>query len=329
MSYDATAEPNEFFADTRAEAIEKAVRFFGSEEAELNVQELSDVFGLGARVAVVAVPKSAPKRPPGGDRDRERGREGERGGRGDRERGGRERGGRERGGRERGGRERGGREPAGREPGGRERERGERNESRGPQDQAAVVDVEEPSETPAPIVSKGQAEGDLSPIGEYMLGIIEAMGLGDFELSESEEDDLIVIQVKGPAIDQLSSDDRAVGALQLLANQAVRLGDEDPKRVVLDCDADAEQRESFLERQVGRAAGRAKDTGRSVALDPMNGRDRRALHVAVRDIEGVITMSIGTGRYRQVVIVPEGAPEYEEAAQAAQEAEQRDAERNS
>ncbi|MFP6606370.1 MAG: R3H domain-containing nucleic acid-binding protein [Myxococcota bacterium] len=324
MSYDATAEPNEFFADTRAEAIEKAVRFFGSEEAELNIQELSDVFGLGARVAVVAVPKSAPKRPPGGDRDRERGREGERGGRGDRERGGRERGGRERG-----GREPAGREPGGREPGGRERERGERNESRGPQDQAAVVDVEEPSETPAPIVSKGQAEGDLSPIGEYMLGIIEAMGLGDFELSESEEDDLIVIQVKGPAIDQLSSDDRAVGALQLLANQAVRLGDEDPKRVVLDCDADAEQRESFLERQVGRAAGRAKDTGRSVALDPMNGRDRRALHVAVRDIEGVITMSIGTGRYRQVVIVPEGAPEYEEAAQAAQEAEQRDAERNS
>ena len=70
MSYDATAEPNEFFADTRAEAIEKAVRFFGSEEAELNIQELSDVFGLGARVAVVAVPKSAPKRPPGGDRDR-------------------------------------------------------------------------------------------------------------------------------------------------------------------------------------------------------------------------------------------------------------------
>ena len=327
MSYDATAEPNEFFADTRAEAIEKAVRFFGSEEAELNIQELSDVFGLGARVAVVAVPKSAPKRPPGGDR--ERGREGERGGRGDRERGGRERGGRERGGRERGGREPGGRERGGREPGGRERERGERNESRAPQDQAAVVDVEEPSETPAPIVSKGQAEGDLSPIGEYMLGIIEAMGLGDFELSESEEDDLIVIQVKGPAIDQLSSDDRAVGALQLLANQAVRLGDEDPKRVVLDCDADAEQRESFLERQVGRAAGRAKDTGRSVALDPMNGRDRRALHVAVRDIEGVITMSIGTGRYRQVVIVPEGAPEYEEEAQAAQEAEQRDAERNS
>ena len=68
--------------------------------------------------------------------------------------------------------------------------------------------------------------------------------------------------------------------------------------------------------------------GRSVALDPMNGRDRRALHGAVRSIEDVITMSVGTGRYRQVVIVPEGAPEYEEAERAAREAEERDSDRS-
>ena len=329
MSYDATGEPNEFVADSHAEAVDKAVRFFGIEEAELRVQEPKEVFGLGARVVVVAVPKSAPKRPAGGDRERD----GERGGRGGRERGGRdrERGGRdrERGGRdrERGGRdrERGGRD---RERGGRDRERGERKEPRAPRDEAVVAEAEETSETPAPVVSKGHAEGDLSPIGEYVLGIIEAMGLGDFELSETEEDDFLVMQLEGPAIDQLASDDRALGALQLLANQAARRSDEDPKRVVLDCDAESEQRESFLERQVGRAASRAKETGRSVALDPMNGRDRRALHVAVRAIDGVITMSIGSGRYRQVVIVPEGAPEYEEAAQAAEEAEKRDAERD-
>jgi predicted RNA-binding protein Jag len=53
-----------------------------------------------------------------------------------------------------------------------------------------------------------------------------------------------------------------------------------------------------------------------VALDPMNGRDRRGIHVALRDVEGVATMSIGEGAYRQVVVVPEGAPEYEEALSA-------------
>ena len=35
--------------------------------------------------------------------------------------------------------------------------------------------------------------------------------------------------------------------------------------------------------------------------------------MAIREIEGVVTMSIGEGRYRQVLVVPEGAPEYEEA----------------
>jgi hypothetical protein len=45
----------------------------------------------------------------------------------------------------------------------------------------------------------------------------------------------------------------------------------------------------------------------------MNGRDRRILHVTVKEMEGVATLSVGEGRYRQVVVVPEGADEYEEA----------------
>ena len=62
-----------------------------------------------------------------------------------------------------------------------------------------------------------------------------------------------------------------------------------------------------------RAVKRARETGRSIALDPMNSRDRRAIHIVVREMSGVATMSIGEGRYRQVLVVPEGAPEYEEA----------------
>jgi predicted RNA-binding protein Jag len=50
-----------------------------------------------------------------------------------------------------------------------------------------------------------------------------------------------------------------------------------------------------------------------VALDPMSPRDRRSIHVGLRDAEGVATLSVGEGRYRQVLVVPEGAPEYEEA----------------
>jgi hypothetical protein len=36
-------------------------------------------------------------------------------------------------------------------------------------------------------------------------------------------------------------------------------------------------------------------------------------------MEGVATMSVGEGRYRQVVVVPEGADEYEEALRSARD----------
>ena len=67
-----------------------------------------------------------------------------------------------------------------------------------------------------------------------------------------------------------------------------------------------------------RAAERARETGRTVALDPMGPRDRRSIHVALRESDGVATMSAGEGRYRQVLVVPEGAPEYEEAQSASE-----------
>ena len=57
--------------------------------------------------------------------------------------------------------------------------------------------------------------------------------------------------------------------------------------------------------------------GRTVRLDPMNGRDRRQIHLALRDNPEVATMSTGEGRYRQVLVVPKGAPEYEQARREA------------
>ena len=61
-----------------------------------------------------------------------------------------------------------------------------------------------------------------------------------------------------------------------------------------------------------------RETGRTVALDPMGPRDRRSIHVALRDTSDVATMSVGEGSYRQVMVVPQGAPEYDEARSASE-----------
>ena len=160
----------------------------------------------------------------------------------------------------------------------------------------------------------GSARTPLSPVGEFVLGLMERMEVGSFELSEAREGNLIAISLHGPAAMKVTGGDaRSIDAIQLLANQAVlRTGDES-LRVVVDAEGDSDRREAYLARLAERAAQRATETGRSVAIDSMNPRDRRVVHVALRDYEGVVTMSVGSGRYRQVVVVPEGAPEYEEA----------------
>jgi len=145
-------------------------------------------------------------------------------------------------------------------------------------------------------------------------GVLERLRIGDVEISESRDGDSLVIQLAGTAVETLQSKDaRAADALQMLANQAAKQADEDAPRVMIEIDGESDDRDDSLMELANRALDRARSTKRSIALDPMSSRDRRIIHLAVRDEEAVATMSIGSGRFRQVLVVPEGAAEYEEA----------------
>jgi spoIIIJ-associated protein len=310
MSYEPKHESHEFIGVNRSDAVGKACAFFEIAEDALNIKELGPdrVAGIGDRVLVIAEPQDAPKRPPqregrGSDReargrDREpRGREGR--GR-DREGRGRER---ESRGRDREGR---GRDREGR---GRDREGRGRERSQGSDRERSAPEPIEPEGD-----SVGSVQGEIGAIGTFVQGIVERMDLGSFEISESQDGDLTVVELTGPAARQLrATDGRPSEGIQLLANQVAARSEEHEGRVVIDVEGDQAQREGVLERAADRAAKRALDSGRAVALEPMNAKDRRIVHVALRDTEDIATMSIGEGRYRQVVVVPEGAPEYEEA----------------
>jgi predicted RNA-binding protein Jag len=298
--YDENTEAKEFYGDNVAEATASAVSYFGRPEAEITVKTLDEVFGLGARTVVVAQPTDMiGKASSGGG--------GDRGDRGERRPRDRDRGGRDG--------DRGGRGDRG-DRGGRGRER-ERRPSRDREPVAA--DAAPPIEPTAPSV--GTAQGEIGELGAFVLGVVERMDVGPFEISAQTEDNFAAFQISGEAAEALGSGDgRAPEALQLLANQAAGMIHEDPPRVVVDVEGNREKREAFLARVADRAAKRALDTGRSVALDPMNGKDRRGIHVALRDTDQVATMSIGEGGYRQVLVVPEGAAEWDEAQSANEQA---------
>lgn len=307
--YDARQEPNEFVADSLAEARAKAAEFFGTDEGDLKIVVPKDgeIYGVHGQTVITAVPKDAIGRAPqssggasrhqesrGGDRGPRRDSRGERGG----DRGGRH----ERGGR---GNRNGRGEGRGRPP---ERDNGNRNSRPAPRERL------EQEVKPAVADSTGTASGEIGEIGEFLLGAVERMKLGSFEISESSEGDYLIFQLRGTAAEALQGGDgRATDALQLVANQVAMRQSEDAPRIVVDVEGGGDEREQTLGRLADRAIKRARDTGRSIALDPMNSRDRRTIHVAIREIDGVATMSIGEGRYRQVLVVPEAAPEYEEA----------------
>jgi len=291
--YNAKSEPNEFIADSPAEAVTKACDFFGTGEDALKIVHIAEgeVSGLGSRSVVVAVPRDRePRRP-----EPDRGGEGRGGGRQERGR-------------------RGGRRESG--GGGRRESRASREPEENPRDDVAKA------EPTAPVgESKGTAEGELDAVGEFVLGALERMGLGPFTISGSEEGELAVYKLTGPAASTLSQDGRAADALQLLANQAEMQNSEEPRRIVVDVEGAAERRTQFLSRLADRASERALESGRPIALDPMNGRDRRIVHVAVREMDRVATMSMGEGQYRQVVIVPEGAADYEKAVRSSEQSD--------
>ena len=93
-------------------------------------------------------------------------------------------------------------------------------------------------------------------------------------------------------------------ALQYLTSLKVNRGREGYTRVTLDTENYRAKREDTLIRLANRMANRALRTGRKVSLEPMNPYERRIIHYALQQTEGVTTHSEGEEPNRHVVITP-------------------------
>ena len=107
------------------------------------------------------------------------------------------------------------------------------------------------------------------------------------------KDSSILIGRKGKNLD----------AIQLVAN--VYAGNLDPDiKVVVDSENYRMRHEENIIRNAYKSAEIVRRTGRSKLLEPMNPFERRLVHTALNDFEGVETKSEGEGLYKQVRILP-------------------------
>ena len=93
-------------------------------------------------------------------------------------------------------------------------------------------------------------------------------------------------------------------AIQTLAGAVANKGRDDYKRVVVDCENYRETREATLNRLAENLAAKAIRLGKKIKLEAMNPYERRIIHAALSEFEGIKTESEGKEPNRYVVIVP-------------------------
>lgn len=115
----------------------------------------------------------------------------------------------------------------------------------------------------------------------------------------------IVVNFSGPDVDWLlQRGGELLGALEYVSVKFLRLPPAERTKIAFDCGDYKSLRAEELRLTAETAAERVQHTGQPFALNPMDARERRIVHLALRDNPAVRTESEGGGPYRKVVIFP-------------------------
>lgn len=123
----------------------------------------------------------------------------------------------------------------------------------------------------------------------------------DFETPEVE------LKFTGPDVDLLLTNKaELLLALEHVAMEMLRVPSEDHSRIAFDANDYRLLRIEELRLSATTAADKVKRTGVPFRFNPMNSRERRVIHLALRNEPAVRSESIGSGPARQVVVYPAG-----------------------
>ena len=115
----------------------------------------------------------------------------------------------------------------------------------------------------------------------------------DEEITNINATDMgIVIGKRGNTLD----------SIQYILNLFINKDRIDYMRVVVDVQGYRRKREDTLIKLANKMAEKSKATHRPVKLEPMNPYERRIIHSALQNVNGVVTYSEGEDPYRRVVI---------------------------
>jgi spoIIIJ-associated protein len=145
----------------------------------------------------------------------------------------------------------------------------------------------------------------LTTVGGFRLKYRITAGAGAADPDGLERRDLYV-ECKGPDADLLlDNEGELLRSLEHVAAKILRLEPEEHDRVSFDANGFKANRAGNLRDMAEKAIDQVDDTDQPFRFPPMNSRERRMLHLFLKE-SGLQTASTGEGPGRSVVLYPEG-----------------------
>jgi spoIIIJ-associated protein len=183
-----------------------------------------------------------------------------------------------------------------------------RRRSRAPRtaEGATVSETTQSAETPEGM--ELDLEGQRAAVESFLQDLMTAFGRPDTTVTVvSGEDEALEASVEGGELGLLVGQKGAtLQAIQELVRSMVQrqFVGQSHARVRVDVAGYRARRKDALARFAVGVAENVKESGVAKALDPMSSADRKVVHDAVNEVEGVVTVSEGEDAARRVVIRP-------------------------
>jgi len=133
--------------------------------------------------------------------------------------------------------------------------------------------------------------------------ILSGLGL-DVRAKATDTEATIQVDLTGTDREYLlSHKGEGLGALQYLLNRIIYRGRRG-KKIQVDCDGFRKLHEEEIVEIAVRSAEKAKARGEECLLSPLNPYERRLVHIALAEIGGVETRSVGDGFMKRIAIMP-------------------------
>lgn len=139
----------------------------------------------------------------------------------------------------------------------------------------------------------------------FIEGFIKVSGCGEEIQAERREDEVVINIVGNKASDLIGYRGECLNALSYISSVIENENAQRKTRVILDIENYRAKREATLCGLADRMAKKVLKTGKSVKLEPMCANDRRIIHTALQNVEGVTTVSKGTEPNRYLVVMLE------------------------